>query len=100
MIDFDRVNASALPLLPTLVDRWLPGGRREGREWVARNPRRADRSPGSFRVNMQSGKWDDFATGDAGGNPVSLAAFLFDLSQSEAARRLAEMIGVNPEGVH
>lgn len=97
MIDFEKINAAARPALPGLVERWLAGGRREGREWVVRNPKRSDRRPGSFRVNLSSGRWADFATGDGGGDPVSLAAFLFDLSQGEAARRLADMLGVDPE---
>jgi hypothetical protein len=97
MIDFDAVNSAARPALSHIVERWLPGGRREGREWVARNPTRADMRPGSFKVNLSTGKWADFATGDAGGDPVSLAAFLFKLSQREAALRLAEMLGVDPE---
>ncbi len=94
MIDFGKVNAAALSSLPSLLDRWLPGGRREGREYVARNPRRTDRTPGSFRINISTGRWADFATGDTGGDPVSLAAFLFDLSQLEAARRVAAMLGI------
>jgi hypothetical protein len=73
----------------------LPGGRREGREYVARNPRRADRTAGSFRINLTTGRWADFATDDAGGDPVSLAAYLFDLSQLDAARRLAAMLGMH-----
>lgn len=94
MIDFERINAAALPSLPALAARWLPTGHREGREWVARNPRRADRRPGSFRVNLATGRWADFATGDKGGDPVSLAAFLFDLSQADAARRIADMLAL------
>jgi hypothetical protein len=43
-------------LCHTLLDRWLPGGRREGREYVARNPRRADRTAGSFRINITTGR--------------------------------------------
>ena len=97
MIDFDKVNAAARPALPTMIDRWLPGGRREGREYVVRNPNRADRRPGSFRINLTTGKWSDFATGDAGGDPISLAAFIFKLSQRDAALRVAEMLGVDPE---
>lgn len=92
MIDFGKVNAAAISALPSLLDRWLPGGRREGREYVARNPRRADRTAGSFRINMTTGRWADFATGDTGGDPISLAAYLFDLSQFDAARRLAAML--------
>ena len=94
MIDFDGISRAALPVLPSLLDRWVPGGKRIGREYVARNPKRLDRRPGSFRVNMQSGRWADFATGDAGGDVVSLAAYLHDLSQAEAARRIAEMLGI------
>lgn len=94
MIDFDAINAAALRALPALLARWLPDGRRHGYEWVARNPRRDDRRPGSFRVNLTTGLWADFATGDKGGDPVSLTAFLHGLSQTEAARRLGEMLGV------
>lgn len=94
-MDFGKVNAAAISALPSLLDRWLPGGRREGREYVARNPRRDDRTAGSFRINMTTGRWADFATDAAGGDPVSLAAYLFDLSQLDAARRLAAMLGMH-----
>jgi hypothetical protein len=93
-IDFQRVNRVALSRLPILLDRWAPGGRREGREYVALNPKRAERRLGSFRVNICTGRWADFATGDVGGDPISLAAYLFDLSQAEAARRIAAMLGL------
>ncbi len=93
-IDFAAVNAAALPCLPTIVTRWLPDGRRQGAEWVARNPTRADRRAGSFSVNLRSGRWADFATGDRGGDVVSLAAYLDKVSQCEAARRLADMLGL------
>lgn len=93
-IDFARINGAALAVLPSLLDRWAPGGKRMGREYVALNPKRADRRSGSFRINMSTGRWSDFATGDAGGDPISLAAYLFDLSQVEAARRVAGMLGI------
>ncbi|ARJ65055.1 hypothetical protein WV31_04945 [Magnetospirillum sp. ME-1] len=93
--DFKAVNNAALVALPVLLGRWLPDGRKEGREWVVRNPRRHDRKPGSFKVNLETGQWADFATGDKGGDVVSLAAFLCGLSQIEAARSLAEMLGVS-----
>jgi hypothetical protein len=94
-IDFANVNRAALHALPSLLGRWLPGGRRIGREWVCRNPRRDDRRPGSFRVNLHSGKWSDFATGDGGGDPVSLAAYLAGTVQAEAARNLAQMLRID-----
>jgi len=94
-IDFDAVNSAALTDLPSLLCRWLPDGRAQGREYVARNPRRSDRKPGSFKINLQSGKWCDFATGDAGGDVVSLAAYLSGTGQAEAARNLSQMLGID-----
>ena len=92
--DFARVNAAALAALPDLLARWLPDGRRQGAEWIATNPTRADRRRGSFSVNMRTGKWADFATGDRGGDVVSLAAYLHRLRQGEAAQKLSVMLGL------
>jgi hypothetical protein len=94
-IDFDAINRAALSSLQAIVQRWLPDGKREGHEWVSLNPRRADRRRGSFKVNLQSGRWSDFATGDKGGDPVSLAAYLYNMKQGEAAINMAEMLGVS-----
>jgi len=94
-IDFTAINRVALTHLPDLLDRWLPDGVREGAEWVARNPRRDDRHHGSFKINMSTGRWADFATGDRGGDVISLAAYLARLTQREAARRVAAMLGID-----
>ena len=93
-VNFRKVNQAALAQLPELCARWLPDGRRRGREYVARNPRRNDRRPGSFSVNLFNGAWADFAIEVRGGDPVSLAAYLAGLSQVDAARCLADMLGV------
>jgi len=92
--DFATVNAAALDVLPSLLARWAPGGVSIGSEYTVRNPTRADRRAGSFRVNTQSGKWADFATGDRGGDVVSLAAYLSGNGQVEAARQLGDMLGL------
>jgi hypothetical protein len=94
-----QVNRAALAVLPRLLQRWLPGGHIESNEYVARNPRRADRRAGSFKINVKTGRWADFATGDRGGDPVSLAAFLAGIGQAEAARRLAAMLGLSASDV-
>jgi hypothetical protein len=97
-IDLDRINEAALAALPALCARWLPDGRRQGWEWTARNPLRLDRHPGSFKVNLATGRWADFALrpGEArGGDPISLAAYLGKLSQVEAARSIARMLGLD-----
>ena len=62
-------------------------------------PTRPDKNPGSFSVNTRTGKWADFATGDKGGDPVSLAAYLFGTAARDAARTLATALGVI-EGGH
>jgi hypothetical protein len=93
-IDFEAINTAAMGCLPTLLARWLPDGRQIGVEFTARNPNRSDRRPGSFRVNIITGKWADFATGDRGGDVVSLAAYLSGTGQVEAARELAVMFGI------
>ena len=98
LVDFEAVASAARPHLPALLARWLPDGRRQGAEWVARNPTRADTHPGSFKVNLRTGRWADFATGHKGGDAISLAAHLFGLSQIQAARRLASMLGVSDRG--
>lgn len=97
-LDFARINRAALAHLDDILRRWLPDGRIEGHEFVARNPRRPDRRHGSFKINRATGRWADFATGDKGGDPVSLAAYLFRLSQVEAARKLAAMLGIEADG--
>jgi hypothetical protein len=94
-IDFAAVNKAALAVLQALCKRWLGDGVLYGKEWVARNPTRADAKSGSFRINVQSGQWADFATGDKGGDPISLAAYLHcSGDQIEGALSLKRMLGI------
>jgi len=95
VIPFETVNRAALAALPAVLTRLVPGGKILGHEYVALNPTRNDRRPGSFKVNLRTGRWGDFATGDRGGDPVSLVAYLENASQAEAARRLARMLGLD-----
>jgi hypothetical protein len=84
-IDFAQVNRATLAELPRLLQRWLPGGRIEGTEYVVRNPKRDDRRQGSFKVNLDTGQWADFALeGARGRDLVSLAAYLGGIGQVEA----------------
>jgi hypothetical protein len=97
-INFAEINRAALAAFPAVLARILPGGKRVGPEIVALNPRRADQNLGSFKVNRFNGRWCDFATGDKGGDVVSLVAYLEGVSQGEAARRLARMLGLEIGG--
>jgi hypothetical protein len=94
---YDFIGTAALRSLPLIVLRWLPDGRRQGQEWVARNPKRSDRNLGSFKINLKTGQWADFATGDKGGDVISLAAYLHGLTQSAAASKISEMLGLTTE---
>ncbi len=97
-IDFGKINRAALADLPAVLRRWLPDGRVSGDEFTAKNPTRNDRKAGSFKVNIRTGMWADFATGDRGGDPVSLIAYLDGTGQVEAARNLAAVLGLPVEG--
>jgi len=97
-LDFATINAAALPNLEILCARWLPGGKRIGPEW--RCGSLGGEAGGSLGVRLagaRAGAWQDFATGEKGGDAVSLAAAIFRIPQAEAARRLATMLGMVAE---
>ena len=97
-INFSQINRAALASLPAILRRILPHGKVQSGEFTARNPTRADHHAGSFKINLRSGRWSDFATGDAGGDVVSLVAYLEGKSQVDAARLLAGMLDIKPGG--
>jgi hypothetical protein len=96
-VDFALVNRAAISALPNILARLVPGGRIRACEYIVKNPTRADRHPGSFRINMRTGRWADFATEDRGGDPVSLVAFLEGVPQPKAARLLGQMLSIDVE---
>jgi hypothetical protein len=94
-LDYGAINRAALARLPEVLERLLPGGRRHAGEWQVGSLR--GEAGQSLRVRLhgeRSGMWCDFATGEKGGDVISLAAAVAGLSQSQAARRLAVMLGV------
>ena len=92
-VDFAAIKMRCMSCFPSLLATWLPDGKQIGGEWVALNPTRQDRRAGSFKINIKTGIWSDFATGDRGGDPISLYAYLNGLRQIEAARKLRDMLG-------
>ena len=95
-IPFKAIASAVLDRAETLVPTWLQDGKREGDEWVARNPNREDRKPGSFSVNLKTGVWREFAGDDGGADLLSLYAFLFaGGSQKEAAVALGHEVGIS-----
>lgn len=73
-VGFKTVSSAALVALAEIVPRLLPAGHRSGDEWIVRNPTRSDAPLGSFKINLRSGVWSDFATADKGGDVIDLLA--------------------------
>jgi putative DNA primase/helicase len=95
---FAQVRCAALAAYPGLLKEWLPGGKLVGNEYIVLNPTRADHTPDSFKINVRTGKWSDFACDDRGGDPISLYAYLRCggvANRVQACRELAEKFGLD-----
>lgn len=99
-IDFAALAAALLQRSHQLVPQWLPGGRMRGREWVCGSL--AGDAGESCSVNLDSGRWADFAGNERGGDLVSLYAAIHGLSDAQAARELMQQLGwdAGPQGAH
>ncbi len=90
-----QVAAAALANFPSIMqDLGLSDGKFSGPEYLPLNPLRSDRTRGSLSINRTSGVWQEFATDDKGGDLVSLAAYLRQCSQWDAAASLAPGLGI------
>ena len=85
-VDFERVHQSLLQRVETLLHEWFPAGKRLGNEYKIGD---LAGEPGeSLSINMVTGRWSDFATGDAGVDLCSVFAAKHGLTQAQAARAL------------
>ena len=75
-LEFEEIKRAALARFDDIMGRFLPGGTFEGADYVVKNPTRTDNRPGNFKINRNSGKWSDFATGDSGKDLISLVAYI------------------------
>lgn len=91
---FEEVNSAAQGRIESLARGWVAKARMSGDNLVGLNPTRTDKRVGSFCINVRTGVWADFATGDKGGDLISYYAYINGLSQIEAAKALAEGLGV------
>lgn len=94
--EYARLNQAIANAATRLLGEWIKDGVRKGKEWVGTNPARSDNRPGSFSVNIHTGKWGDFSTDDTGGDFISLYAYLKGLSQSEAKKELERILTLTP----
>lgn len=85
-IDFKLLAEQLRSAAGMIVPRLLPGGRMVGPEWTCGD---MTGGPGnSMKVNMNSGVWCDFSTGEKGGDIISLKAAIDRCSMLEAAKSL------------
>jgi hypothetical protein len=96
--EFADVKAATLRSLDYIIQRLLPGGKRQGDEWVVRNPTRADNKAKSFSINMRTGVWADFATGETGADMIDLYQLINGGTNVDAKNALAEMLNVQASG--
>lgn len=95
-IGFKGLAQSLLSRSRDVVPSWLPGGRMRGREYVCGNLRGGEGD--SLSVNMDTGKWADFAGDDKGGDLISLYAAIQGIGQADAAKAISENIGIDFSG--
>lgn len=92
--DYKSLNDRALQCLEMVLDKLglLQDGKQVGEQFLALNPLRNDDELGSFTIHMPTGKWSDFAIGDAGGDIVSLVAYLNGYPQHQAYQYLVAVL--------
>lgn len=91
-IKYLALSAALLDRINQLVPAWLAGGKKEGKEYKCGSL--SGGKGGSCSVNMVSGMWSDFATGEKGGDLISLFAAINGLDQGLAAVQVARDEGL------
>jgi len=94
-LNFEAVKRKAGEHLLTILETIAPEGELKGDEYLMLNPHRLDGDLNSFKFNLDSGRWADFASddGDAkGGDIISLVAYLKRMSQAQAAEEIYSLI--------
>jgi putative DNA primase/helicase len=92
-INFAALAQALLDQVETLLDEWLPGGRKVGPEYVCGSLQGG--AGRSCSVNMKTGRWADFQTEDEGGDLISLYQAKEGIgSPGKAARQLANEYGL------
>ncbi|MBK8770120.1 MAG: hypothetical protein IPM06_06785 [Rhizobiales bacterium] len=85
------MNDAAIAKLSAITKRWLPSGEMRGHHWVAPNPRT---TASQLKVDLLTGGWRDWTTGDSGDDVISLLSFLEGVADDIAVREVARMLGV------
>jgi len=96
-IDFPALAEKLLADAPSLLRQWFPAGKLVGREFKIGDLQ--GNAGESASINIDTGAWGDFATGETGGDLISLYAAIHGIKQSEAAKRLGNGHDVTAEDV-
>ena len=91
-IDFEALARALLDRADNLVPAWLPDGVQRGHEYQC-----GDLTGGagsSTSVNLTTGKWADFSTGEQGGDLLALYAAIHGLTMGKAAVQVAREQGL------
>ena len=91
-IDFAALADALLSNAESLVSNWLPGGVQRGHEYQCGSL--SGGAGTSCSVNLTNGRWADFATGEQGGDLISLYATIHGLSMGKAAAQVAREEGL------
>lgn len=93
---YQALNAVLLGRIEQLVTEWLPGGKKEGKEYKCGSLSGGKGDSCSVNVSGQEGLgcWSDFATGEKGGDLISLYAAIHGLGMTMAAVTLAREEGL------
>lgn len=89
-MDFKQLNLDVLPRLESLLTSIFPAGKVIGREFKIGSIR--GEAGQSLSINLDTGVWADFATGDTGGDLTFLLAKKLDYSQTDAGLLVKKML--------
>jgi hypothetical protein len=101
-ISVEDLHAELVRRLPEVLHRWAPpapGSFTKNGQYFTLNPGRADRSVGSFKVNVDgpdAGKWHDFATRQHG-DLIDLIALQSGCSVRDAFAQARAFLGLETE---
>ena len=94
-----KLKKDALKAAEHLLPLWLPDGKIVGDEFVACNPNREDSSPGSFKINISTGKWSDFALDDEDSKGSDLASYYRYIHKELTAKEAEKALRSDLEGL-
>ena len=85
-LDFRGLANRLLADADRLLAQWLPAGKRIGAEY--RVGSLAGEAGQSLSINVRTGRWADFQSGERGGDLIGLYAAIHELTMAEAYREL------------